>query len=94
MALIMSITMVLSAASTLMLLVLIYIYYTNFKKIKSSFTLGLMLFALLFLVQNLVSLYYYFTMMEFYVEQVSMHVFVLTLLQAIAFAIMLKLTWE
>lgn len=80
--------------STLLLLGLLYVYYKNLIKIKSKFTLGLFIFALLFLVQNLVSLYFYLTMMDYYVPEVEIHVFILTLLQAIGFSILLKITWE
>ena len=93
-SLIMNITTFLTGISTLLLLGLLYIYYKNLKKIKSNFTIGLFIFALLFLVQNLVSLYYYITMMKYYAPEVEIHVFILTLLQAIGFAILLKITWE
>ena len=84
----------LTILSTVILFLLIYVYYKNLKKIKSGFTMGLMIFALLFLIQNLVSLYYYITMMDYYVPEVEMHVFIFTLLQAIGFGILLKITWE
>ena len=85
---------VLTVVSILMLLLLVYIYYKNLKKIKSSFTIGLLIFAVLFLVQNLVSVYYYVTMMDYYVPAVEKHVFIFTLLQTIGFAVLLKITWE
>ena len=85
---------VLTGISTLLLLGLLYTYYKNLKKIKSNFTIGLFIFALLFLIQNLVSLYYFITMMKYYAPEVEAHVFILTLLQAIGFAVLLKITWE
>ena len=91
---IMNITTILTAVSTLSLLGLLYIYIKNLKNIKSKFTIGLMIFAVLFLLQNLVSLYFYFTMIEYFVPQVEVHVFILTLLQTIAFLILLKISWE
>ena len=94
MAMFMNITTLLTVISTLMLLGLLYIYYKNLTKIKSNFTIGLFIFALLFLSQNLVSFYFYLTMMDYYVPQVEKHVFIFTLLQTIAFFILLKITWE
>ncbi|MBS3101779.1 hypothetical protein J4204_06665 [Candidatus Woesearchaeota archaeon] len=91
---IMNATTVLTGISTIFLLGLLYVYYKNLKQAKSKFTIGLFLFALLFLAQNLVSLYYYITMMEYYAPEVEVHVFILTLLQAIGFMILLKITWE
>ena len=90
----MNVTTVLAGISTLLLLGLLYVYSKNLKTIKSKFTIGLSLFAILFLIQNLVSLYYYITMMKYYAPEVEIHVFIITLLQAIGFAILLKITWE
>ena len=90
----MTVTTVLTGISTFLLIGLLYIYTQNLKKIKSNFTFGLFIFATLFLLQNLVSLYFYFTMMNYYVPEVTAHVFIFTLLQAIAFLILLKITWE
>ena len=93
-SLIMNITKVLTVISILLLLVLLYVYSKNLKAIKSKFTIGLFLFALLFLMQNIVSLYYYITMMKYYVPEVEVHVFIITLLQTIGFLVLLKITWE
>ena len=93
-SLIMNATTGLTAVSTIFLLGLLYIYYKNLKTAKSKFTIGLFLFALLFLIQNVVSLYYYITMMKYYAPEVEIHVFILTLLQAIGFLILLVITWE
>ena len=94
MDIIMNLTTILTAVSTLSLFGLLYIYIKNLKNIKSKFTIGLLIFAALFLLQNLVSLYFYFTMIEYFVPQVEVHVFILTLLQTIAFLILLKITRE
>ena len=94
MAMLMKITTFLTSISTLLLLGLLYVYYNNLRKIKSKFTIGLFIFAILFLIQNIVSLYFYLTMMDYYASQVEVHVFILTLLQTIAFLILLKITWE
>ena len=93
-SLIMNITTAITAVSTIFLLGLLYVYSKNLKKIKSRFTIGLLIFALLFLFQNLISLYYYITMMKYYAPEVEVHVFILTLLQAIGFLILLIITWE
>ncbi len=94
MAVLMTLTTILTAVSTLILAALLHIYIKNLRKIKSSFTIGLLIFAVLFLIQNLVSLYYFITMMDYYSPEVEIHIFILTLLQAISFAVLLKITWE
>lgn len=94
MAMLMNLTTAMAVISSVALAGLLHIYIRNLKKIKSGFTIGLFTFALLFLIQNLVSLYYYLTMMEYYSPQVETHVFILTLLQTIGFLVLLKITWE
>ncbi len=94
MAMLMNFTTILTVVSTLLLFGLSYVYYKNLKIIKSKFTIGLFTFVVLFILQNLVSLYFYFTMMQYYAPQVEAHVFIFTLLQSIAFLILLKITWE
>ena len=90
----MNVTAALTAVSTIFLLGLLYVYYKNLKHARSKFTIGLFLFALLFLIQNIVSLYYYITMMRYYAPEVEDHVFIITLLQTIGFLVLLKITWE
>lgn len=85
---------ILTGISTILLVLLNHVYIKSLRKIKSKFTIGLLIFAFLFLMQNIVSLYFYFTMMDYYVPAVEMHVFILTLLQTLAFSVLLKITWE
>ena len=94
MAMLMNLTTILAVVAILVLGFLLHIYIKNLRKIKSSFTIGLLVFALLFLIQNLVSLYYFLTMMEYYSPEVEVHVFILTLLQTIGLLVLLKITWE
>jgi hypothetical protein len=61
---------------------------------RSSFTAGLLSFAALFLVQNIVSFYYFVTMMPYYANGLDVHVFLLTILQTFAFGILNYITWK
>ncbi len=94
MAWMMQATTILTAVSALLLAALMAIYIRNMRKMRSPFLVGLMLFASLFFVQNLISLYYYATMMAYYVPAVETHVFLLTLLETVAFGILLAMSWE
>ena len=94
MALLMSLTTWLTGANILLLLAILSVYYKNMLKMKSSFTAGLFLFASLFLLQNLVSFYFFFTMMPYFVDAVELHVFILTALQTTAFIILNWITWR
>ena len=90
----MTICAALTIVSIIALLGLIYVYSRSLKAIKSKFTIGLLVFASLFLLQNIISLYYYFAMMEYYVPKVENHMLILNVLQTLAFLILLKITWE
>ena len=91
---VMKATFVLTIVNIVLLLALSYVYGSNWLKIRSKISAGLLLFTLAFLVQYLVSFYFYVTEMHFFVEMVSMHVFVLTVLQTIAFAILNGISWS
>lgn len=91
---IMTATLVLTVLSSFLLIVLLSVYGKNLRRVQAKFTLGLFIFALVWLMEKLVSLYYYIAMMEYYVPQVSGQVFVLSLLQTLALLILVKITWE
>ena len=87
-------TTALTGISVLLLLFLFVVYVKNYRKMKSSFTLGLILFASLFIILNGVNFYYFITMMPYYVEAVGTHVFLLSLLQTLAFGVLVWLSWR
>lgn len=86
--------MVLSGINILLVAGLLYVYVKNFVHIKSSFTVGLILFAALFLIHNVVLFYFSVTMMMYYAEGVESFVLVFTALQSAAFAVMNWITWK
>ena len=90
----MKLTFVLTAINLLMLLALTYVYGKNWMRLRSGFTAGLLVFTLAFLAQYVTSFYFYVTNMDYYVHMVSMHVFILTLLQTIGFAVLNGLSWR
>jgi len=90
----MGLTTALTGTSALLLIALLFVYIKNLQKIRSNFTIGLFIFAALFLLQNIVSLYFYLTMMDYYAADVAVHVFILTLLETIAFLVLLVITWD
>ncbi len=91
---VMKATFVLTVVNIILLLALSYVYGRNWVKMRSTFTSGLLLFTLAFLAQYLVSFYFYMTEMQYFVDMVSMHVFVLTVLQTVAFAILNGISWS
>lgn len=90
----MTASMWLSGLNILLILGLLYVYGRTLAKTRSMFSLGLALFAFLFLIHNTVSFYFQFIMMPLYTEGVQSFVFIFTLLQAAAFSILNWITWK
>ena len=82
-----------SGINIILVAALLYAYIKNFKDIPSSFTFGLILFAALFLIHNIVLFYFSVTMMMYYAAGLEPFVLVFTALQAAAFAVMNWITW-
>ena len=53
------IDLVLAAASIAVLVGLLYVYATNFRTLRAPLSLGLLIFAALFLIGNLAAIYFY-----------------------------------
>ena len=90
----MDITTVLSGINILLVGFLLYVYVQNYVKMKSGFTMALLLFALLFLVHNVLYLYFALKMMPYYASDLGMFAFIFTLLQTLAFGILSWATWK
>ena len=85
---------ILTGINLLLALVLFGLYLRMHLKARSSFTIGLLLFAGLFIVQNAVAFYFYITMMPYFVPEVASYALSLTFLQAMALAILNWITWK
>lgn len=70
------------------------LYTKNFIHIKSSFTVGLLLFTSIFLIQNIASLYIATTQMKTFATMAELHVLILTGLQTLAFFILNIISWR
>ena len=87
----MSITIGLVVLNIVVLLYLFFIQLRIVNKFKSGFAIGLFLFILVFLIENIVSLYFYLTMMHLYAVGTDLPVFVLKALESLALLIYLWL---
>ena len=85
---------IVSFLNILLLLTLSFIYVRNYRTIKSKFCLGLMIFAFLFLIQNLIAFYFQVTMMYYYSKEVANIALVLNVLEALGFVALLYITWK
>jgi len=80
---------VFSFINVLLLIALIGIYGNSFRKIRAGFTAGLLFFAGMFLVQNLLSLYSYVAMFMYYASGVENLVLAFTVAQTAGLAVLL-----
>ena len=78
-----------SLLNVILLIGLIWIYLSSFRKVRAQFTLGLVFFAALFLVQNLIALYSFLAMFMYYAAGVTGIVLAITVVQTAALSIML-----
>jgi hypothetical protein len=81
-----------SLANILLLVGLIAVYANAFRKIKAAFTAGLLFFAGIFLLQNLLAFYSYVAMFMYYASDVEMLVMAITVAQTAGLAVLLWLS--
>lgn len=87
-------TFIFEAISSVLLVALLYVYYRNYKAMKAKFTLGLLVFAALLLLQNTVGMYYRFTMMGYYNPEAAAGVALIRGIEVLALAVLLYISWE
>ena len=75
----------------LLLLGVLFIYLKGFKKVRSGFMVGLILFAVLLLAQNIVAVYFQTQMISYYTEDVAFFGLILSVIETIALIILLWL---
>jgi len=84
----------LHSINIVLILGLLYIYVQNYMKIKSKYTIGLIVFAVFFLIHSIMGLYFDTAMVMYsskYAENIGM---VLEAIKAIGFALLLWISWE
>lgn len=90
----MTLTFIFEALSSVLLLALLYVYWRNYRAMKAKFTLGLLVFAALLLLQNIVGMYYRFTMMDYYSPAAAGGVALIRGIEVLALAVLLYISWE
>ena len=84
----------LAAASVAALLGLLSVYVTNYRQLRSPFSLGLVLFASLFLVENLAAVFFYVTMAETEGANVAIPMLALNAAELVGFGALLYVSWR
>jgi hypothetical protein len=89
----------LAAASIVVLVLLLYLYRGNFRTLRSPLSLGLIIFAGLFLVENLAAMYFYMAWNDSLsgtglAASVAMPMLLLNAVELIGFSTLLFVSWR
>ena len=79
----------LSLINALLLLGLIYIYGSSLRQVKAEFTAGLLFFAAILLVQNIIALYSYVAMFMYFAAAAGPLVLGITAAETVGLAVLL-----
>lgn len=88
-------SMGMAAASAIVLAVLLRVYLDNHRQLRSPFTLGLLFFATFLLVENVVAVYFYYTMAEAGEgPSVAIPMLGLNVVQLVGYSALFYVTWR
>lgn len=73
---------------------LLYVYVQNYAKMKSKYTIGLMIFAVFFLIQSAMGLFFEATMVMYSSPAANTAALALEAIKAVGFAILLWISWD
>ncbi len=86
---------VVGSVSVALLLVLLFLYGRNLRQVRGPFAWGLFLFALLFLVENLVGIFAYLRMdAEGYGIDIALPMLYINIVEAAAFGVLVLISWD
>ena len=92
MSIIMDASAVVSVANVAVLIGLLILYGRTYSSSKAQFTLGLIFFASLLLVQNVIGIYSYVTMAPFFAEALLPYLFAINIAELAGLSVLLKVT--
>jgi hypothetical protein len=94
MSTLMYVSVVGAAANLLFVGALLFVYGTSYQKMRTGFTLGLLVFAALFLLHNAITLYSFITMMPIYAAGLDLQVTLFTWVQTVGLGVLVVTTWR
>lgn len=83
---------IVSIVTIIILSLLLYFYTKIYLKTKATFTIGLIFFAGMFVIQNLIVIYAYFAMAPLYAEDLLPYFLLIHIAELAGFASLLKIT--
>jgi hypothetical protein len=88
----MGITALVGLANMAILTALLIVYIKIYKTSKAVFTLGLMFFSIMMMLQNIIAVYAYFTMAQLYAPSLYPYLLGIQLTELIGISVLLKIT--
>lgn len=73
---------------------LLYVYFQNYRTLKSTAGMGLLLFSGVLFIQNLAGVYLHLTTGEFYAHMLATHGFFLEGIETIALIVLSYTAWK
>ncbi|MGH9878684.1 MAG: hypothetical protein ACRD3Z_01115 [Nitrososphaerales archaeon] len=92
MSIIMDASAIVSAANVAILIGLLILYARTYSSSRAQFTLGLMFFASLLLIQNAIGIYSYVTMAPFFTEAILPYLLAINIAELAGLSVLLKVT--
>lgn len=86
-----NIAIIIEIANVMLLSGLLYLYTKSYRQIKIGFTVGLILFALILLIKSILTILFLTMENDLFIGR---HVYIGGLIEFIALAILLKITWD
>lgn len=88
----MQLTAVISLGNISILAALLMVYTKIYRISKAVYTLGLMFFSIMMIIQNIIGAYAYFTMSQFYSPQLYPYILGIDIAELVGISILLKIT--
>jgi len=73
---------------------LIYVYASNYRRLSSKFSLGLLVFASILMLENILAVYFNYTMMGLYAEKAAKQAMVLRGIETASLIVLGFITWR
>jgi hypothetical protein len=88
----MQITAIISLANIAVLSALLVVYSKIYKETKAVFTLGLMFFSMMMMIQNIIAVYAYFAMAPLYAPPLYPYFLGIHITELVGLVVLLKIT--
>jgi hypothetical protein len=92
MDILMEITAIVSIANMAVITALLIVYARIYKTSKAVFTLGLMFFSIMMMLQNIIAIYAYFTMAPLYAPALYPYLLGIHFTELVGILVLLKIT--